>query len=411
MKTIIKSAMLFSTVSLLAACGGDEKSSDNSVKTNYHDVRATLQGSVFDAVNGARIKDESLTVTLVQGKDYRRASVQKGDREFAGDYAIDGIPTSTNSNITYRIVGKATGYQDFEGAVSFSLRTSGLQDKRVNLLANMYMYPLGSFASDVKVNVTFNNEPVVGATVLLNPRSGSNQLTTDSSNTALFAAQSGFRQAVTVVTDASGVATFPAAGLVLGGQYSIDVLPTIHEGTQLANNKTAGGLFTVGTTVNTRNVTMTQTVPGAENGLYITSASNFDGDTLTSSGVLTIGFSRAVTLATENAIGANLTGDVVRAVLNATSAPDSQVSATLSADGKTLTLTPAFTTSPIAYNNASDGTNNSALADDKLAINYTNVLVRINDATDNATTYNVFATLNDQTGNNPSATVNMTSDF
>lgn len=408
MKTIIKSAVLFSAVSLLAACGGDDdQTSDNSIKVNFHDIRATLQGSVFNAIDGTRIKDESLAVTLVQGGDYRRASVQKGEREFAGDYAIGGIPTSTNNNITYRIVGKAAGYQDFEGAVSFALRTDDLQDNRVNLLANMYMFPLGSFASDVKVNVTFNKEPVVGVTVLLNPRTGSNQLTTDSSNTALFAAQSGFQQAISVVTDASGVATFPAAGLALGGQYNVDVLPTVHEGTQLQVNRGAAPYFVVGTSTNIKNVTMLESVPGSENGLYVTSASNSVTDAVTSTGVLTIGLSRAITLVDERNIGANLTGDIVKAVLNATTVPDSQVAATLSADGKTLTLTPVFTTAPVAFNDS----NNEALADDNLVVNYTNVLVRIKDATDDAKTYNVFSALNDQTGNNPSPAVQTTKDF
>jgi hypothetical protein len=407
MKTIIKSAVLISAVSLLAACGGDDSdTSDNSVATNYHDIRATLQGSIFNAIDGARITDSSLAVTLVQGTDYRRASVQTGEREFAGDYAISGIPTSTANNITYRVVSKAEGFQDFEAAVSFAVTTNGLQDNRVNLLANMYMYPLGSFASDVKVNVMFNDEPVVGATVLLNPRSGSNQLTTDTSNTGLFAAQSGFQQAITGLTDAAGLATFPAASLVLGGQYNIDVLPAVHEGTQLAVDRGTATYFTVGSTTNIRNVTMAEAVPGNDNGLYVTSASNTDTDTVTATGVLTIGFSRAVSLVDERNIGATLTNEN-NAALSTVDAPNSSVNATLSADGLILTLTPVFTTTPVSFND----TNNEALADNNLIVSYTNVLVRIADTTDNAVTYNVFTALDNESGANPSADVQTTKAF
>jgi hypothetical protein len=405
---MIKSAILFSAVSLLAACGGEDgDTSDNSVSVNYHDIRATLQGSIFNAIDGTRITDNSLAVTLVQGSDYRLASVQTGDHEFSGDYAISSIPTSTANNITYRVVSKADGYQAFEAAVTFDVATDDfLQDKRINLLANMYMYPIGSFASDVKVNVTFNNEPVANTTVLLNPRTGSNQITTDTSNT-LFTAQNGFQGAMQATTDASGVATFAAANLVLGGQYNIDVMPTTHEGIQLAANRGTATYFTVGSTTNIRNVTMAEAVPGNDNGLYVTSASNSDADALNASGVLTIGFSRTVSLVDERNIDAILSGDTVNAVLNSTTAPDSRVNATLSADGLTLTLTPIFTTAPVAFND----TNNEALADDNLVVTYSNVLVRIADTTDNAVIYNVFTALDDETGANPSAAVQTTKDF
>jgi hypothetical protein len=415
MKTIIKSAALFGAVSLLAACGGDE-SSDNSVGQNYHDIRATLQGSVFNAIDGNRITDESLKITLVQGSDYRNASVRKGTAEFAGDYAIGGIPTSASGgNLTYRIVSTVTGFQPFEATMAFNVSTTGsLQDNRVNRIGNIYMYPLGSFASDVKVNVTFNNEPVEGASVLLNPQTNNNAPTSDTSNT-LFAAAAGFLGAQTVVTDASGVATFTAASLVLGGQYSIDVLPTTHEGSQLALN--AGTITVVGTdnanpaiTNNNINITMIEVAPGNDNGLYVTSASNFDTDAVTATGILTIGFSRAVSLVDEKDIGATLT-NANTAALNISDNPNSTVEATLSADGLTLTLTPKYSVAPIEFAVSSDGTDNAASADNNLKVNYTNVFVRIADATDSAVTYNVFTVLNDETGNNPSNTVQTTKAF
>ena len=403
MKTIIKSAALISAVSLLAACGGDE-ASDSSVSQNYHNITTTLQGSIFNAIDGSRITDESLKVTLVQGTDYRDAKVRKGTADFAGDYAINKIPTSTaagTGNINYRIVSSVDGFQPFEATVAFKVTTAGLQDSQANRIGNIYMYPLGSFASEVKVNVTFNNEPVANASVLLNPQTNANNPTTDTSNT-FFAAQGGFQGAQTVVTDASGVATFSAASLVLGGQYSIDVLPVAHEGSQLALN--TGTTTIVGTSNNINNIALSETVPGTQNGLYVTSASNLDTDKITSGGALTLTFSRAVSLVDETAMGANLT-NATTAVLDATSVPNSNVAGVLSADGLTLTLTPQFSTAPVAHS----GTNGTT-ADNGLLVNFTTVFVRINDASDSAVVYDVFA-LTAETGVALSASVQATANF
>lgn len=403
MNNLIKSAAIISSVSLLAACGGEDRISNNSVDQNYHEITTTLQGSVFNAIDGSRITDKSLRVTLVQGTDYRKAKVRTGDSDFAGDYAIKSIPTSTNGNIDYRIVSTVDGYQPFETTVGFSVSIEDLQDRKANVVGNMYMYPLGAYASDVKVNVTFNNEPVEGATVLLNPRTASNILTTDASNTLTLV--NGFQQAMTTVTDASGVATFAAANLVLGGQYNIDVMPTTYEGSQLQANRGTAPYFTVGSTTNIRNVSMAESVPGASNGLYITNASNTDAEVVTTSGALVLNFSRAIALVDETNVTATLAGDTINAVLDATTAPDSSVNAVVSNNGLTLTLTPVFTTAPI-----NSDTTNHATADDNLTVNYSNLFVRIVESNDTAVVYDVFG-LVDETGLNPSAAVQTTVDF
>lgn len=403
MNNLIKSAAIISGVSLLAACGGEDRTSNNNVDQNYHDITTTLQGSVFNAIDGSRITDKSLEVTLVQGTSYRDAKVRSGTSDFAGDYSISKIPTSTNNNITYRIVSTVDGYQPFETTVGFNVSIEDLQDRKASVVGNMYMYPLGSFASDIKVNVTFNNEPVEGATVLLNPRTASNTLTTDASNTLTLV--NGFQQAMTAVTDASGVVTFAAANLVLGGQYNIDVMPTTYEGSQLQVSRGTAPYFTVGATTNIRNVNMAEAVPGTSNGLYITSASNTDAEVVTTSGALVLNFSRAVALVDETNVTATLTGDTVNAVLDATTAPDSSVNAVITNGGLTLTLTPVFTTAPIN----SDTTNN-ATADDNLTVDYSNLFVRIIESNDTAVVYDVFG-LVDETGVNPSASVQTTVDF
>jgi hypothetical protein len=404
MKTIIKSAALISAVSLLAACGGDETTTTQSSPANYHDITTTMQGTIRNAVDGARITDESLKVTLVQGSNYRSANVRRGTADFAGDYSISAIPTSTDNNITYRMVSTADGFQDFEAAVNFDVDSDeDLQDRRVNVLSNIVMYPLGSFASDVKVHVMFKNEPVANATVLLDPRTGSNTVTTSTSNT--LNADTGYQASKQVITDASGLATFAAAELVLGGQYNIRVLPTAFEGSQLALPTVSP--FTVGTTQNIVNVNMTETVPGTDNGLFVASASNLDDDMVTSGGALTLTFSRAVSLVDETNITASLT-NATTAALNATSSPDSTVIGALSADGLTLTLTPQFAAAaaPVPFT----GTNGTT-ADNGLIVTYSNVFVRISDASDSAVIYDVLALIAADTGLVINATVQATADF
>lgn len=406
MKTVIKSAALFSAVSLLAACGAEEFS-DNSVDQNYHNIKTTLQGTVFNAIDGKRITDKSLKVTLVQGTDYRKAKVRTGDKEFSGDYAIKNIPTSAQNNIDFRIVSKAEGYQDFETVFSFDVNTSGsysrLQDKLANAVGNIYMYPLGSFASDVKVNVTYNNEPVVGATVFLNPHTSNNTATTDRSN-VLFAQDDGFQQAMTAVTDDAGIVTFSAANLVLGGQYSIDVMPTAHQGIQLV--QPAGQIINIGTNKNVVDSPMTEILQGTDNGLYVTSANNLDLDAVIAGGTLTLTFSRAVSFVNEKDILASL-NNATTAALDGTDTPDSTVVGSLSEDGLTLTLTPQFAANaaPVNYN----GTNGTT-ADNGLEVVFSNVFIRIQDASDSAAIYDVFA-LTDETAGTPSATVRATIDF
>jgi hypothetical protein len=411
MKITIKSVALVSAVSLLAACG--DEASDSSVSQNYHDITTTLQGSVFNALDNSRNTDEELTITLVQGTKYREDKVITGNDEHAGDYSLNKIPTSTAGNIAFRMTTTATGYQPFEAIVAFPVTTNGLQDEVVNRIGNIYMYPLGTNASDVTVNVTFNNEPVANATVLLNPNTANNLITTDSSIAAtVLNPSNGLQEAQTATTNASGVATFAAASLVLGGRYQIDVMPTTYEGTQLQVNR--GVQFTVGAATTMSNVAMAEAVPGAENGLYVTSASNSDADSApVTNGVLTFNFSRAISLVREQTVDATLTSDnaPVLAVLGNVTTPttpvsDSRVTAVVTNGGRTLTLTPNFSTNPVIFTGS-----NSTTADDNLVVTYSNVQVRLADANDSNATYDLGTDLVDATGANPSLDVQVTADF
>ncbi|NOR52109.1 MAG: hypothetical protein GQ470_05765 [Gammaproteobacteria bacterium] len=150
---------------------------------------------------------------------------------------------------------------------------------------------------------------------------------------------------------------------------------------------------------------MAELVPGTSERLYVTSASNLDGNEVTSDGVLTITFSRAVSFVDETAITATL-GGATTAVLDATSAPDSGVKGILSTDGLTLTLSPVYTTNPVVFSGANAGT-----ADNGLTVTYSSVNVRLTSDDDTGNIYSVFGTLVDTSGVNPSGTVLVTPTF
>ena len=387
---------LLGITALLSGCSSNSDQ-NNNVSNNVYDRKGTLQGTIFDATTGARINDKSLKVTLIQGTDYRSPNVLKknvsgSDAIFAGDYAFNGIPLSlNNNNITYRLVATVDGYQMWEGYITPNVNWAGINntyDGTVNMVGNIYMFPMGATANDVTVNVTFNNEPVAGTTVQLQPQIANNVGTTSQSgNTAAgtatrLGAATGTAETLSATTDANGVATFSGANLVLGGQYQIMALPITYQGTQLA--ETAGNTVIIGTSVKVQSVAMGELVPGADNGLYIVNNSNADTNNIQSNGVLTLVFSRPVTLINEPGITATLGGTVRSAALNA----DSVVGA-MSSDGLTLTLTPNFTTAPVVF----DGTNGASAAtptaDIDLTVTYNNVTVVIADGNDGATANNI----------------------
>lgn len=406
MKNIFK--MFSLCVPLLLAGCSDGDTSNNAVPDNFFNQTATLQGTIFDAVDGSRLGGTSLKVTLVQGTLYRSPNVLKNgatETTFAGDYAYASIPISLNNQTEYRIVVTRNGYQQFEAAISFDANAaagSGTLDKNYNYVGNIYMYPLGATANDVTVRVTAFSEPVEGATVLLNPNPAANNMTADNSN-IYQNAQNGFLPSLSGITDASGEVVFAGTSLVLGGNYDIDVLPlTTAEGTQLARSNNAVNI-TIGTSIIIQNVAMADVVPGTTDGLYVVSASNTDPNNVTSSGVLTLTLSRAISLVDETTINASL-ANATTAALDFTGIGTS-VTATVSVDGLVLTLSPNFVTPPEAFNGP-----NATTADNALFVNYGTALVRLTSANDTGSIYNVFALI-DGSGGTPSPSVLTTPNF
>jgi len=399
------------SVGMLAGCGDDNKT-NNNVDNNTFQQKGVIQGTVFDATTGARIGDTSLSVTLVDGVHYLNPNMLKNNPSsdspvFAGDYAFENVAITLNgANKTYRIVATATGYQNFEGYVTtngtFTVNPNNTVDSVYGMIGNIYMFPLGSTAPDLTVNVVASSDPVEGATVQLQPQIGGNNSTTGTTNT--IGASSGTMAALTGTTDASGNVTFAGTSLVLGGQYQVVVLPSSSSGVNY--DLAVGNTYQIG--VNSPEIaqvalTTSQTNDAVGEGLYIVSASNDDPTDITASGQLSLTFNRAIEIVDEDAFTAILT-NATTAALDSTTA-SSGVTASVSTDGLVLTLAPNFSTAVVPYT-AATGTSGDGTADIALSITYSGGLIKLA-GDDESSTVNPF-TLTELDGNVTSPTVQIT---
>ena len=344
--------LLFCVVLLgvLANCdtSSDETFKSNSaVPNNEFNETATIQGTVFDAITGARAADSSLTLTLVRGSTYAAANMLKTEGDYAGDFVFNNVPVTQAGVATYRVVATMDNYQTFEGYIALvgNLVWVGggadTVDGTYNFIGNIYMFPTGSYASDQTIYVEYDSERVEGATVLFELQ-GTTATTATTAAATVQPASAGLNQALSGTTDANGLVAFDGDNLVLGGTYTVTVLPLVYEGVQLAT--AVGGPMVVGAAAsdNVQVIAMVDEVPGTQGeGLFVTYASNRDPDDILSTGVLTVVFNRPIALVSEDNCLAVLTIAVTGA-LDVSDTPDSTVDAEVSADGYTLTLTPNF---------------------------------------------------------------------
>jgi len=354
MKKII--ILLFCAVLLgvLANCdtSSDETVTSNSaVPNNTFEATATCQGTIFDAITGARAADSSLTLTLVRGSTYAAADMLKTEGDYAGDFVFNNVPVTLTEGATYRIVAAMDNYQTFEGYITLAgevLNTEQGQpdfvDVTYNFIGNIYMFPTGSYASDQTIYVEYDSERVEGATVLFELQ-GTAPTTATPDVATVQPASVGLNQALSGTTDANGLVAFDGDNLVLGGTYTVTVLPLVYEGVQLAS--VTGTAMVVGAAAsdNVQVIAMVDEVPGTQDGLYIVYASNQDVEDVRSTGVLDITFNRAIELVSEDAFTAALTNATTAELDDATAGDE--VTVTVSADGLVLTLTPEWTTEPV----------------------------------------------------------------
>lgn len=333
--------LLVAAAVALAACSGPSITTPSGTLSEFQG-RYSLQGVVADAITGVRLGGSDLKLYLIQGADVRspaRLNTESSD-PLMGEYAFTGIPVDYNAgNKTYKLVAIKPGYQRFESDLTFVASSfSGVLDTVYNVIGNIYLFPIGVSAPSVTFTVTYNGKPVPNATVQLDPVTSQNSTTFNQADA--LAATGGLLASMSGTTNAEGKVVFDGTTLALGGAYQVQVLPvnfTDSAGStvKLARFK-AGTNVVVGVSLTEQRVALADLTPTTAP-LYLAAASNLPVGQLSPTGTLAFTFNVPVTLVNPAGFSAS--------VANTTGVLAAQpVTANLSADGLTLTLTPNFST-------------------------------------------------------------------
>lgn len=295
----------------------------------------TLQGKIVNAITGEAVggdEMDDLEVYLIKGTDEIEPDklVTDADDIFLGEYAFEDVPVGlgdVDGELVFRLVVINPGYQTYTADIQLKAELVGgysnsneqvqntFCNEKFNFIQDVYLYPVGTAPGDVNVYVYGPD----GRSI---------------SNANVYLRQSDYLKPVIMPTATDNAYVFSSEDLALGRSYSIMVEPLTIDGQEL--REYTSGSFTVGVDTLTRVVNM-NVVSGSQE-LFVTSASNQVPGTVTSDGVLTVKFNQPVILNT-SAFGVSHDGN---GVLNV----DNRVTATLSSDGMTLTLTPNFDTVP-----------------------------------------------------------------
>jgi hypothetical protein len=331
-KIIVIVSLLLVTMVMLFGCGKTENttSTGNNNSIQNVDKTGTLQGKIMDATTGAALSlnADGDRIVLIQGANDRGPDKLNTDPNdpLAGEYAFSGIPVQfASGDTTFKVVAIKTGYQRFEANLVVPATVNGsLIDNVINMIGNIYLFPMGATPGDVTVIVNSDHLiPVPNATVLLQQNVAVNSPTAIVGNRLL--PVGGLYTSMTATTDANGVATFSGANLVLGGSYIAVAEALNFQGDQLATTTTAA--FIVGTATENRIINMTGITT-----FFATSASNQVPGTVTPSGVLTVNFNEPIALTTTGFNAAGLASDGTATTF--------LVQAVLSNNNLTMTLTP-----------------------------------------------------------------------
>jgi hypothetical protein len=221
-----------------------------------------------------------------------------------------------------------------------------------NKIGNIYLFPVGVPSPDYTFTTTYQNKPVGGATVQLDPVSASNSGTFVVGAGDTLTATNGYLASLTQTTDATtGKVTVTGANLAVGASYNVTVLPVSFKdsaGTTVQLGTFTGITFIAGLGVTDIPITLVKVnAPGAAL-LYLTGASNRATGQLAADGKLTITFSAPVTVVNLVGFNAGLNpgSNAARTAAGAGVLSATQpVTATLT-DPQTLVLAPNYTTPP-----------------------------------------------------------------
>lgn len=336
-------------VAAMAACLTVAGCSDDDA--TYRGDGYSLTVFVYDAETGAPIDSAALASGVVLYEGATKVQAVALDSARAGAVIFNDVPADYFfGNKVYPIMADVAGYQSFQGEVSYKTTNSGyvsgtsagsrLEDDLFAQVGYIYLWPLGFHAPDYTFTVTYGGTPVPNAVVQLDADKysegrGNNQTDVILPAFDLVSNLSG-------TTDANGKVTFAGTTLMLGAEYGITVLPTSFAGVQLGY---AGTSLQVGYSNVDSVLPLSAFNVGADtHGLYVTSVTPL-ADQIQVNGELTITFNIPVATTTAFATAFSVTPSV--GITGGTLGTPS-ATASLSADGRTLTLAPNWTVDPTA---------------------------------------------------------------
>ncbi|HJW74104.1 MAG: hypothetical protein A2V77_02755 [Anaeromyxobacter sp. RBG_16_69_14] len=332
---------------------------DDATKKTYGDTYS-LTVFAYDGETGAPIPSAALATGLALYEGVDKVQPVVLDTTLAGAAIFEDVPADyAAGNKVFPIIASVAGYQPFQGEVTFATADENEGDSlntlpRDDLFAQVgyiQLWPVNFHAPDYTYTVVYNGKPVPNATVKFAPGDESKGFGNNTKPNVITPTSSVLVPAHFGTTDANGNVTFAGANLILGAAYTVEVLPVVFEGVQLAAKLgNAGNPVTVGSASSIPEVIELSTVdlvPGSNiYGLYVKSISNSVANQYdpANAGTLTIVFSRPVDLhatAPNQTFGVAVTG-------SAATFQAIPVAATLSTDKLTLTLKPNWLAAPVA---------------------------------------------------------------
>ena len=370
--------LIFAT-SVVLAC------SDESIEKAQYGVvggeaTACVQGVVTDGINGTRVNlDTSRIYVVVNGKavsdNYKLTKndpsvstlgLDQGDVE--GEYSFCGLPSALTTS--FPLVAKIDGYQTLETTIT----APGVSPNRntttsspgfwstPTVIANLTVWKKSDLISQSYiVRIKRLGAPVEGATVRLA------QLNASGTAPGTFS--------LSAVTDASGAASFEAAGLAFGSSYGVFVTPSAvidDDGGSISSSGYGNqGTVVIGSTFNgtaSGNIKNTSAFStdidiGRTNAspvLVNFSGSGSGGSPVNTSGNLTLEFDRTVSL-TASGLSTSAGGATFAITSNGTTTDGTactladngnpvistdDVKVNFEVNGNTLTVSPKWSTAP-----------------------------------------------------------------
>ena len=362
MNSGVKGVIALAAASLIAlsGCGKSDPTPaaeriDRSNLVDAEKVNGCIQGVIVNGLTGERVDLPKADAASGAGIMVRVRDQMIGANSMAvkltnnaamkGEYSLCGIPLEDE----FPLYVQVDGFQAFITKVKVSSTVpeltsnaqADIQKPAPTKIVNVRLYPVGVQTQDLKIQVFYAAHAVKGATVQLVPNNA-NFLDGGDFATPI----NGELMTQSATTGDDGIATFAAAGLVIGGHYDYNVIPAAGAA-NTASRKSDG--VTIGLLAGKGDhdpYLVTVNLDDTAAALAVVSESREPN----AAGIKTCVMSRPVELVkgTEDGVSAAPVNAVNASLKEAIAGNDSSESANIaiSADGYTITLSPVWNKAP-----------------------------------------------------------------